>query len=1118
MAQRFQLKRSSIAGKRPGSEYLEPGELALNTNSRDAGVYFEANDGTVLKSGPTFVGNFQPNSEIGYGHGETWLDTSNGSLKVWNDDEKRWASAISPAQGGSNTVLYVGSDYAEASDSISNDGSARPFATLNRACIEVARRSILQNQRDEPFNNKFTIVLLPGENTVLNEPGSTLADFVASDVVFQSGDDATPQQLRGFNPVSGGLPLPRGTSVVGLDMKKTKVIPSFYPFWNRGGSSESSEIHPRSSIFSWTGNAFISNLTFSDKKNESFVTRIDGEAEDEAVFHTFSSHAFRSLQYSDKGEIIADTVNVSYSDNVTTSYRGLASVQPSQSLFVLPLTTTSFKLLDASGKILLRNRFPAEPAPGSDPTVFFTVVSELKTHHRLSTLEYIKQGDLDEFYEKVGVAFSATDFGVSENTFNVVSTETNIITSIDANFSSTVNEAYESEGYVFNVSVRSNYGLCGVTMNGDRVGGLKQVSASHLTGVLFQRDANVYEIYYNKKWRSLLEAYELATSTPTAKVKGEDAISWMGEKVELENIRFYYRSRSADAGGSIGLAEDFSDTRHYLLKSTNGGYIKANNITTVGCAIGCWSQSGGDIHLSNSASVYGTQALRAEGFRGIGTNGGALPPDRDFLIKGIRRPAAIPYVDIINEKNHSKFFLNTDITSVDATSLSFASKVDISSIRPFTLKPGTAIWVQELSGAQSYKAVIGPGGLSKDGLTLDLESSGNELSGKSVSTLGTPYVRRFIDPRPVTHQNYALWVENTSQYHRPPSPSSVLRLAEKPGQGRTDILIYGRQFDPGANGGWNHVFSVAGTLSKKDGDNPNYTEKSNVAPANDGNYYVSLRLGDSAGPWIQHKGENYSRGSFCSYDEKAFCAETNELLSDSTSLTPNSSETNWKSSKVTEYFDLIDETYLGENFAGTADKNRDKYDSDKTHVYARGLTQSRENYESKRTIDWDTGAVDLGLGDSSGLYMDSAYSDPDFSASKQSMLRFMELMGYEHSVIADLMKPQKWSQRNLSVGDIQYSPENGYAVSRGEWPIEFNQSSIINATSHSWENAGYIDYLNGLPSFQTSVLSRRQRFDAMATEVWGGVVFVSGTNEAGKFVMNSINVVNASGRPTDEQF
>ena len=1114
MAQRFQLKRSSIAGKRPGNEYLEPGELALNTNARDAGVYFEANDGTILKAGPTYVGETQPASEVGYGHGETWLDTANGSLKVWNEDETRWMSAVSPAQGGVGTVLYVGSEYPEASDAINNDGSARPFATVNRACLEVARRSILQNQRDDIFNKKFTIILLPGENVIYNDPGLSSLDFSNSDLVFTTDEEVTPEKLATFNPVSGSLPLPRGTSIVGFDSRKTKISPSFYPYWSSEGADGSSEANPRTNIISWTGNSFVSNVTFVDKISEAVVYKIDGQAEDAAVFHSLTPHSFRPLSY-DGGSIVSgDRVKVTYSANVTASYLGTPSVSPTTTLYVEPLSPTSFRLLSEKGDILTREQFPAEPSPGTEPPLFLTVKTELQTHHRLSTLGYATSSQLNEFYEKVGKAFSSVDFAVSENTFNVVGTEVSIISEFGQEPTTGNNEALEAEASAFNVSVRSNYGMCGIHIDGKIIGGVQKAGATHFTSVSLQQDANVYEVYFNQKWRSLKEAYSLGTGTQLGSVENDKAIVWMAEKVELENIRFFYRTETVGRGGTSGLPEDFSDTRHFMLKATNGAIIEGSNVTAIGTAVGCWAQNGGEVKLSNSSSILGGQALRAEGFSGIGTGGGSLPPDRDFIVKGIRRPVALTNTDALNGENHRRFSLNVQIESATDNVVSFTDTFDPESIAPYTLKPGTALWVQDFNNNVWMKAIIAEEGVSKDMMSVAVEPEGNDLSGVDFSTLSAPFVRRFIDPRPQAHQTYQLWVENSSQFHRPPSPSSVLRLAEKPGQGKTDVLVYGRQLDPGENGGWNHVFSVVSTSSKKDGDNPNTVQDSLVAASNDGNYYVSLRLADGSGPWVQNNTEvvrQYSRGSFASYQGRSFYADRSQLQTGDFAVPPDAANTGWRLSKTADYLEDVEDSYFPSQYRGAGDPNAGLYSPEESHFYSRGISVSRENYSISKAIDWDNGEPDLGIVDEDKKFVISAYADPDFAPSKQSIIRLLRILGFDHDELGDILTPQVWAKRNFAVNLLPSLTDQGYAMTKGEWPIEFNRSSVINATSHSWDKAGYLDYLNGLPNYQTSVLSKRQRFDALSTEVWGGVIFASGTNENGKFVMSSVSSVDASG-------
>ena len=105
MAQRIQLKRSSINGKRPEGRYLEAGELALNTNGTNPGLFFEANDGTIVKVGPAVVTTdgkapLLSNSLAEYNEGELWFDSADGSgtLMIYVGGE--WVKAWNGASAG----------------------------------------------------------------------------------------------------------------------------------------------------------------------------------------------------------------------------------------------------------------------------------------------------------------------------------------------------------------------------------------------------------------------------------------------------------------------------------------------------------------------------------------------------------------------------------------------------------------------------------------------------------------------------------------------------------------------------------------------------------------------------------------------------------------------------------------------------------------------------------------------------------------------------------------------------------------------------------------------------------------------------------------------------------
>lgn len=85
MAQRIQNKRSSLIGKRPDRRYLEPGELALNTNTASPGAFIEVNDGSIIKIGPAHLGEFAPPlvHSAQFSIGEMWVD--NSQKEIYNE-------------------------------------------------------------------------------------------------------------------------------------------------------------------------------------------------------------------------------------------------------------------------------------------------------------------------------------------------------------------------------------------------------------------------------------------------------------------------------------------------------------------------------------------------------------------------------------------------------------------------------------------------------------------------------------------------------------------------------------------------------------------------------------------------------------------------------------------------------------------------------------------------------------------------------------------------------------------------------------------------------------------------------------------------------------------------
>ena len=169
----------------------------------------------------------------------------------------------------------------DSTDSIDNQGNslARPFKTLQRALIESARFSYVKGNSNDIIE-KTTILLMPGEHEIDNRPGlaiyadgslarvrkksdgTGITGSLATETLnldLNSVFDLTQENniLYKFNSVHGGVVVPRGTSIVGLDLRKTKLRPKYVP------NPTDSNV-PDSSIFKITGSCYFWQFSVFD--------------------------------------------------------------------------------------------------------------------------------------------------------------------------------------------------------------------------------------------------------------------------------------------------------------------------------------------------------------------------------------------------------------------------------------------------------------------------------------------------------------------------------------------------------------------------------------------------------------------------------------------------------------------------------------------------------------------------------------------------------------------------------------------------------------------------------------------------------------------------------------
>ena len=145
-------------------------------------------------------------------------------------------------------ILYVNPNDLDSTDSITNQGNSltKPFKTIQRAVIESAWFSY-QSGIDNDDIDKTTILIYPGEHVIDNRPGFAIkpdpTDTTRALSVSPTGGESLASNTFGlsltsefdltvennvlykFNSVNGGTIVPRGTSIVGMYLRKTKIRP-----------------------------------------------------------------------------------------------------------------------------------------------------------------------------------------------------------------------------------------------------------------------------------------------------------------------------------------------------------------------------------------------------------------------------------------------------------------------------------------------------------------------------------------------------------------------------------------------------------------------------------------------------------------------------------------------------------------------------------------------------------------------------------------------------------------------------------------------------------------------------------------------------------------------------
>ena len=411
-------------------------------------------------------------------------------------------------------ILYVNPNDLDATDSIENQGNSltRPFKTIQRAMIESARFSYQKGLNNDRFG-KTTILIYPGEHTVDNRPGwipdgennyilrsgATSDDLPPYDLTSNFDLDSPNNELYKLNSIYGGVVIPRGTSLVGLDLRKTKIRPKYVP-------SPTNDNIGRSALFRVTGGCYFWQFSMfdADPNGKCYVDYTANE-----FVPNFSHHKLTCFEYADG----VNNVNINdefqtYSTNRTdlqmyyekvglvygqSSGREIQPDYPSSGIDIQP-KIDEYRIVGSTGASVGISSIKS--GDGVTPTTTITVdTSSAVDGLQVDTPFRIEGITASGFNGQFVVATKPSN---TQATYTVQNAPTTALPSVaGATLALSSDTVTSSSPYIFNVSLRSVYGMCGMYANGDNATGFRSMVVAQFTGIGLQKDNNAFVLYNN---------------------------------------------------------------------------------------------------------------------------------------------------------------------------------------------------------------------------------------------------------------------------------------------------------------------------------------------------------------------------------------------------------------------------------------------------------------------------------------------------------------------------------------------------------------------------------------------------------------------------------------------
>ena len=498
-------------------------------------------------------------------------------------------------------ILYVNPNDLDATDSIENQGNSltRPFKTIQRALIEAARFSYQSGLDNDRFG-KTTVLIYPGDHVVDNRPGwipyddgSATAKYrtrngaeglVLSPFSLTSNFDLTvaDNDLYKLNSIRGGVIIPRGTSLVGLDLRKTKIRPKYVP------NPENDAIE-RSAIFRVTGASYYWQFSIFDADPNSVAYK---DYTSNIFVPNFSHHKLACFEYADGvNNVVIDDgfLNIAedrtdlemFYQKVSDVYddatgRPISPDYPAGTVDIQP-KIDEFRIVGSKGAEVGISSIKA----GDGVTATTNITVQTNTSIQSAGI------DVDTPIRISGVTASGYNgnfvcAGVTSTTEFTYTVSNAPATALEnpanANVNVVVDTVTSASPYIFNISLRSVFGMCGMHADGSKATGFKSMVVAQFTGIGLQKDNNAF-VKYNETTGSYDDATTIANLS--------------------SDSRAIYKP----------------SYKNFHIKCSNDSVLQLVSIFAIGYAEHFVAESGGDQSVTNSNSNFGAKALIASGFK-----------------------------------------------------------------------------------------------------------------------------------------------------------------------------------------------------------------------------------------------------------------------------------------------------------------------------------------------------------------------------------------------------------------------------------------------------------------------------------------------------------------------